>query len=63
MKIALAQVNYHIGNFENNTQKIIDSIEKAKVAGTELIVFAELAIGGYPAKDLLGVPKTMLSKY
>ena len=53
MKIALAQLNYHIGNFEQNNQKIIDSILKAKAEGAALIVFAELAIGGYPAKDLL----------
>ncbi len=53
MKIALSQLNYHIGNFEKNNQKIIDSIQKAKDEGAELIVFAELAIGGYPAKDLL----------
>lgn len=53
MKIALSQLNYHIGNFEKNNQKIIDSILKAKDEGAELIVFAELAIGGYPAKDLL----------
>ncbi|WP_437921039.1 NAD+ synthase [Sphingobacterium sp. LRF_L2] len=53
MNIALAQLNYHIGNFEENSKKIIDSIEKAKAAGADLIVFAELAIGGYPAKDLL----------
>ena len=53
MKIALSQINYHIGNFEKNNEKIIESIQKAKSAGAELIVFAELAIGGYPAKDLL----------
>lgn len=53
MKIALSQLNYHIGNFEKNNQKIIDSIQKAKGESAELIVFAELAIGGYPAKDLL----------
>src|SRR5690606_232763 len=53
MKIALAQLNYHIGNFEQNTAKIISEIQKAKEQGADLIVFAELAIGGYPAKDLL----------
>lgn len=53
MKIALAQLNYHIANFEANEVKIIDSIQKAKNAGSSLIIFAELAIGGYPAKDLL----------
>ncbi len=53
MKIALAQLNYHIGNFEQNEEKIIKAIAGAKEAQANLIVFAELAIGGYPAKDLL----------
>lgn len=53
MKIALAQLNYHIGNFEQNEEKIINAINRAKEADARLIVFAELAIGGYPAKDLL----------
>ena len=53
MKIALSQLNYHIGNFAENNQKIIESIEAAQAAGAELIIFAELAISGYPAKDLL----------
>lgn len=53
MKIALAQLNYHIGNFEANEQKIIAAITSAKESNADLIVFAELAIGGYPAKDLL----------
>jgi NAD+ synthase (glutamine-hydrolysing) len=53
MKIALAQLNYHIGNFESNTQKIIASIEKARTLGADLVVFAELAICGYPPRDFL----------
>lgn len=53
MKIALAQLNYHIGNFEANTANIIQAIEQARSAAADLIIFAELAIGGYPAKDLL----------
>lgn len=53
MKIALAQINYHVGNFVSNTEKIINAISEAKKAGTDLIVFAEMAIGGYAAKDLL----------
>lgn len=51
MNIALAQLNYHIGNFEHNTKKIIDSIEQAKAKGADLVVFAELAVCGYPARD------------
>jgi NAD+ synthase (glutamine-hydrolysing) len=53
MKIALAQLNYHIGNFEANTQKIIEGIQLAKSKGADLVVFAELAICGYPPRDFL----------
>lgn len=53
MKIALAQLNYHIGNFEANTKKIIDHIELARGKGADLVVFAELAICGYPPRDFL----------
>lgn len=53
MKIALAQLNYHIGNFEYNTQKIIKHIRKAKEGGADLVVFSELAVCGYPPQDLL----------
>ncbi len=53
MKIALAQINYHIGNFEHNTSKIIAAIEKARSAGADLVVFAELAVSGYPPRDFL----------
>jgi NAD+ synthase (glutamine-hydrolysing) len=53
MKIALAQLNYHIGNFEKNTSKIIDQIQKAKTDKVDLLVFSELAVCGYPPQDLL----------
>lgn len=53
MKVALAQLNYHIGNFDSNAEKIINAIEKAKAEGAELIVFSELAICGYYPHDLL----------
>jgi NAD+ synthase (glutamine-hydrolysing) len=53
MKIFLAQQNYHIGNFEANTEKIIDAIRKAKGDGGELIVFSELCVCGYPPRDFL----------
>ena len=53
MKIYLAQQNYHIGNFESNTQKIIDGINRAKAAGAELVLFSELCICGYPPRDFL----------
>jgi NAD+ synthase (glutamine-hydrolysing) len=53
MKIALAQLNYHIGNFESNTAKIIDHINKARQHGANLVVFAELCVCGYPSRDFL----------
>jgi NAD+ synthase (glutamine-hydrolysing) len=53
MKIALAQQNYHIGNIEGNTQKIIDAIGQAKSEGADLIVFSEQCISGYQARDFL----------
>jgi NAD+ synthase (glutamine-hydrolysing) len=53
MKIALAQQNYHIGNFESNTRKIIEGIEWAKKEGADLVVFSELCVCGYPPRDFL----------
>ncbi len=53
MKIILAQQNYHIGNFESNTQKIIAAIEEGKKQHADLMVFSELCICGYPPLDLL----------
>jgi NAD+ synthase (glutamine-hydrolysing) len=53
MKIALAQQNYHIGNFESNTRKILEGINKAKAAGADLVVFSELCVCGYPPRDFL----------
>ena len=53
MKIALAQQNYHIGNFEKNTAKIIDGINWAMEQGADLVVFSELCVCGYPPRDFL----------
>ncbi|QXV65376.1 NAD+ synthase [Mucilaginibacter sp. 21P] len=53
MKLALAQLNYHIGNFESNTGKIINTIKQAKQNGADLVVFSELCVCGYPARDFL----------
>ena len=53
MKIVLAQQNYHIGNFELNTQKIITAIREAKADGADLILFSEMCVCGYPARDFV----------
>lgn len=53
MKICLAQLNYHVGNFSSNTQKIIAAIKTAEEQNADLVVFSELCISGYPARDFL----------
>jgi NAD+ synthase (glutamine-hydrolysing) len=56
MKIALSQVNYIIGDIEGNTKRIIAEVKKAEENQADLIVFSELAVCGYPPKDLLDYP-------
>lgn len=53
MKIALAQLNYIVGNFEHNSQLIIEHIEKAKQEQVDLVVFSEMSVCGYMPHDLL----------
>jgi NAD+ synthase (glutamine-hydrolysing) len=53
MRISIAQLNYHIGNFDYNKSLICNAIKKAKKEGSELIIFSELCISGYPPLDLL----------
>lgn len=53
MKIALAQLNYRIGDFEGNSRKIIDALGRAKSEGANLAVFSELSVTGYYPQDLL----------
>ena len=53
MKICIAQQNYHIGNFEQNTEKILGAIEAAKNQGADLILFSEMSVCGYPARDFV----------
>ena len=53
MKIFLAQQNYHIGNFESNTEKIICAINLAKEQGADIVLFSELSVCGYAPKDFL----------
>jgi NAD+ synthase (glutamine-hydrolysing) len=53
MKISVAQLNYHIGNFAGNKKIICDAIIKAKKEKSDLVIFSELCISGYPPLDLL----------
>ena len=53
MRIALAQINVHIGNFESNFEKIARYIQQAETSGADIVLFPELAICGYPPRDFL----------
>ncbi|NLB26667.1 MAG: NAD+ synthase [Bacteroidales bacterium] len=53
MKVALAQLNYIIGDFKGNSAKIIKNIENAKAEGADLVIFSELSVTGYYPHDLL----------
>ncbi|PWT77793.1 MAG: NAD+ synthase [Bacteroidetes bacterium] len=63
MKVALVQQNYHIGNFESNTAKILEGIRRAKQENADLIVFSELAVCGYPPRDFLEFEDFILQCY
>lgn len=53
MKIAIAQLNFHIGNFEGNLKKMLEAVDTAKQQSADLICFSELATVGYPPRDFL----------
>ena len=53
MRLALAQINYHIGDLDNNVGRIKSAIEKARKMPADVVVFAELAVCGYPPRDFL----------
>jgi len=53
MKIAIAQINFTVGNIAGNAAKILEAAEQARQAGADLVVTPELALSGYPPVDLL----------
>jgi len=57
LRIALAQINTTVGDFEGNVSKIINYIDKARRDGADIVAFPELAITGYPPEDLLLKPE------
>lgn len=56
MKIALGQINTTVGDFSGNAAKITEYAHRAKAEGAGLILFPELAICGYPPRDLVDRP-------
>jgi NAD+ synthetase len=57
MKIALAQINPTVGDFEGNIRSVCEILGKAKARGAELCLFPELCLTGYPPHDLLERPR------
>lgn len=53
MRIAIAQLNFHIGDFEGNLAKMLAAVEDAKVQHADLVCFTELSVCGYPPRDFL----------
>ncbi len=53
MKITVAQLDYHVGNFEKNRDLICNAVRKARKEESDLIIFSELCVTGYPPLDLL----------
>lgn len=53
IRIALAQINTAVGDFDGNVKKIIDYINRAKTQKTHIVVFPEMSITGYPPEDLV----------
>jgi NAD+ synthase (glutamine-hydrolysing) len=53
MKIGIAQINTVIGDFEGNIDRCLSAIHRAEEDGAELVIFPEMAIPGYPPRDLL----------
>lgn len=53
MKISIAQINYHIGNFERNFERMKQAVEQAKREDADIVCFSELATCGYPPRDFL----------
>ena len=56
MRIAMAQLNPVVGDIAGNTQNILHAIATAKEQGAGLVIFSELAVIGYPPRDLLLKP-------
>ena len=53
MKLFLAQLNNIVGDIEGNLNKAIDVIQDAKKLDSDLVIFSELFLSGYPPEDLV----------
>jgi len=56
-RIALAQIDTTVGDFEGNAARVRAATERARAAGASLVAFPELTLCGYPPRDLLDFPE------
>jgi NAD+ synthetase len=53
VKIAIAQINFTVGDLAGNADRIVEAAERAKSSGATLLLTTELGLCGYPPEDLL----------
>ena len=53
LRIAMAQINSRVGDFNYNANKIKDQLKRASKMGVDVVIFPELAVTGYPPEDLI----------
>jgi len=52
-RVAMAQIDTTVGDFDGNTRKIVERLEEAQALGVDVVAFPELSVTGYPPEDLL----------
>src|SRR3954453_17186261 len=56
MRLALAQINSVVGDLDGNASKVVEWLEQEREANTDVVLFPELVVTGYPPEDLLLPP-------
>ena len=57
LRIAMAQINTTVGDFDGNVKKILGAIDTARTLKADIVTLPELAVCGYPPEDLLFKPQ------
>ncbi len=53
LRVAMAQINFRVGDIEKNSEQILEAMDRAREDGADLAVFSELALMGYPPRDMV----------
>ena len=61
LRLAMAQINTTVGDFDSNVKKILGVVDTARSAGVDIVTLPELAVCGYPPEDLLFKPRFIQS--